>query len=62
MLLALALLKPGGEWVPLDLANVIQKAGFFPDEAAFRARFERRFGRFALPDPATLGRKQTNGA
>ena len=46
---AIAILKPGGEWVSVNVADVWHTGRVIPDEALFRSQFSSRFGDFEIP-------------
>ncbi len=48
---ALAIVEPGGDWVPVDAGDVFTSARVIPgDETDFKAVFEERFGSFNIPE------------
>ncbi len=52
---ALAILKPGGDWVPVDACDVFSSARVISGgEASFKAIFEPIFGSFSIPKKFTI--------
>ncbi|MAK13191.1 MAG: hypothetical protein CMN43_01110 [SAR116 cluster bacterium] len=52
---ALAILEPGGDWVPVDAGDVFTSARVISGgEASFKAIFSTRFGSFSIPKKLTI--------
>lgn len=50
---AVAIVRPGGDWISVDAEDVFNTGGVISTEDDFRAKFEGSFGKFSLPNNST---------